>query len=219
MEFKKHMVRVLGIGLMLSVFSPVYAAEPKLTKMQLYRKCIARRCNEAEKAQVRAELKKTGKRAGALLIAAAVAIGAMSLLKELGIERRPQLVSEIGVEEEGDIKRRLQLINKKNSIGTSLNFASAFVRTFYHNYKRGIEDLPEAKRADLNTELDGIRQQFIKDQEILEAALQEGATEASLDEAINQANKTKEWLTAYLDRVSQIKKQRARQRAEGRALQ
>ena len=86
MEIKKHMLRVLGIGLMLSVFSPVYAAEP-LTKRQLYRKCIARRCNDVEKAQVRADLKKHGLRAGALLIAAAVAVGAVALLKQLGIER------------------------------------------------------------------------------------------------------------------------------------
>lgn len=88
METKKRILRIMSIGLMLSVFVPVYAAPQKLTKIQLYRKCIARRCNEAEKAQVRADAKKAGKWAGALLLAAVAAIVIKAGISEVELYRR-----------------------------------------------------------------------------------------------------------------------------------
>lgn len=88
MEFSKHILRALSIGLMFSAFSSVYAVERSQPRWKLYKKCIMRKCTDADKAQVRAELKKAGKWAGALLIAAAVAIGAGVLLKQFGEGKR-----------------------------------------------------------------------------------------------------------------------------------
>ncbi len=90
MEFRKHMLRVLSIGLMLSVFSPVQA-EPK---WKLYKKCIMRKCSDTEKAQVRADVKKAGIRSGALLIAAAIAIGAAMLLKQFSTSQKEDALIE-----------------------------------------------------------------------------------------------------------------------------
>ena len=93
MEFRKYILRVLSIGLMLSIFSPMQAADQKRPR-GLYWKCIARKCNDAEKAQVRVDLKKAGKRAGALLIAAAVAIGAAMLLKQFSTSQKENALIE-----------------------------------------------------------------------------------------------------------------------------
>ncbi len=89
MEIKKQFLHVLSIALMLSVIVPAFAAEPKkLTRAQLYRKCIARRCNAAEKARVRADARKAGKWAGVLLLAAVAIIGFGAKAKKLAREEK-----------------------------------------------------------------------------------------------------------------------------------
>lgn len=83
---KNYLLGIVIAGLMLSGMPmqgktgrPMYYhyryREQWKPRWRLYKKCILHRCNDVEKAQVRADLKDAGKMAGGLLLMAAAVIG------------------------------------------------------------------------------------------------------------------------------------------------